>query len=56
MSSHEDEPAANDNTPISPPNVEVVSDTKYVFICLDIYIFILLAWSQCSLDEFCRKY
>lgn len=28
MSSHEDEPAANDNTPISPPNVEVVSDTK----------------------------
>jgi casein kinase 1 gamma len=28
MSSHEDEPAANDNIPISPPNVEVVSDTK----------------------------
>lgn len=28
LSSHEDEPAANDNTPISPPNVEVVSDTK----------------------------
>jgi len=28
MSSHEDEPAANDNTPISPPNVEVASDTK----------------------------
>jgi len=28
MSSHEDEPAANDSTPISPPNVEVVSDTK----------------------------
>ena len=30
LSSHEDEPAANDNTPISPPNVEVVSDTKWV--------------------------
>jgi hypothetical protein len=30
MSSHEDEPAANDNIPISPPNVEVVSDTKYI--------------------------
>ena len=29
MSSHEDEPVANDSTPISPPNVEVVSDTKY---------------------------
>jgi len=28
MSSHEDEPVANDSTPISPPNVEVVSDTK----------------------------
>lgn len=28
MSSHEDDPVANDNTPISPPNVEVVSDTK----------------------------
>jgi len=28
MSSHEDEQVANDNTPISPPNVEVVSDTK----------------------------
>lgn len=28
ISSHEDEHVANDNTPISPPNVEVVSDTK----------------------------
>ncbi|CAF0794215.1 unnamed protein product [Brachionus calyciflorus] len=28
MSSHDDEPHANDNVPISPPNVEVVSDTK----------------------------
>ena len=28
LSSHEDETAANDNIPISPPNVEVVSDTK----------------------------
>jgi len=28
MSSHEDDPVANDNIPISPPNVEVVSDTK----------------------------
>lgn len=28
ISSHEDDPVANDNTPISPPNVEVVSDTK----------------------------
>ncbi len=29
MSSHEDDPVANnDNVPISPPNVEVVSDTK----------------------------
>ena len=28
MSSQEDDHVANDNTPISPPNVEVVSDTK----------------------------
>ncbi|RNA09079.1 hypothetical protein BpHYR1_036421 [Brachionus plicatilis] len=28
MSSQDDEHHANDNTPISPPNVEVVSDTK----------------------------
>ena len=31
MSSHEDEQVATDNTPISPPNVDVVSDTKYHF-------------------------
>ncbi len=51
MSSHEDEPAANDNTPISPPNVDVVSETKLVSMLNDKSLFQLIILKYFSLFQ-----